>query len=608
MAESNLPVVNAIEELKETNVAQTRALKDSISNLQSSIRTGLAMNRGEIASMHNTLMRAFGINEEMLELSKRIRMEEYERWLEEQRKNKIPEKKVSEKTKKDDGLLLSLLGLGGLASIVTGVVASLTGLDAAIKAVKLPDTFRGIGKTFDAIGDFFGKIKALRFPELPKINWVDVDGNPFSAEKSFGIKLPDAAGIIEDIKVRSFVVFDDLRISTVAKFDELKLGFLKRIDNIIGAFNSGLDTVKATLIAGGEGGTLFTKITPVFTGLVDEFTKPIRLLTESNPFTEKVESIKTAFGDFFDRLPRIDSIEFPTWAKELPSKVATILGNADEGTGIIGFFSKAFKFLEPALKPLKFVVQTVLRPFTQFVLTFIDFVTGFYDGFNAEDGTLEEKLLAGIEGGVLGVIKGITEAIDLIFFQLPAWIAEKLGFEELSKSLGELSITELVDPVWNGIKEFFKRLFDDPAALASDIGSSLTGGLENFLKSVLRSVLPIPDGSEDFFSIKNLVSKAIPDSVYEYAGINKQTGERIDQQVEPQIIPVDGAQIDVQSKTVEESKGGAGTSIVDASTSTTDARATISNQQITVQGASATRSKSSPQTRDVYGDSQVLVF
>ena len=62
MAESNLPVVNAIEELKETNVAQTRALKDSISNLQSSIRTGLAMNRGEIVSMHNTLMRAFGIN------------------------------------------------------------------------------------------------------------------------------------------------------------------------------------------------------------------------------------------------------------------------------------------------------------------------------------------------------------------------------------------------------------------------------------------------------------------------------------------------------------------------------------------------------------------
>lgn len=606
MAESNLPVVNAIEELKETNVSQTRVFKNSISRLQSSIRTGLAMNRGEIASMHNTLMRAFNINEEMLELSKKIRMEEYERWLEEQRKQKqVPEKKPDQ-VKKDDSLL-PLLGLGGLASIVVGIVASITDLDAAIKAVKLPATFRGIANTFDAIGDFFGKIKAIKLPELPKINLIDIEGKPYSVEKQFGLKIPSFADIIEDIKVRSYVTFDDFRKSTIAKFDEFKLGFVKRIDDIIDSIVKPIENLLEPLT------TKFDAFKTSFVSKVDaifgKIVKPITDLTDT--ITDwagpKALAIKDAVLGFFDKLPRIDSIEFPKWAKELPQKIASLFGNADEGTGILGFFSKTFSFLEPVLKPIKMIVGTIMRPFTQFILTFIDFVTGFYEGFNAEDGTFKDKLLAGIEGGVKGVIKGFTEALDLIFFQIPAWIAEKLGFKKLSESLSELSITELVDPVWDAIKTFFKRLFDDPATLAVDMGTSIMSGIEDFLKSVLRSVLPVADSNEDWFSIKNLVSKAIPDSVYEYAGIDPKTGEIV-QKIEPQTLPIDGAQVDIQSKSVEDSKSqGVGNVAVKGGDVFNQPATNVYSPQ-TYYPPSASRGSKSPQSRDVYADEQVMVF
>ena len=53
-----------------------------------------------------------------------------------------------------------------------------------------------------------------------------------------------------------------------------------------------------------------------------------------------------------------------------------------------------------------------MRPFTQILLTIIDFVVGFYEGFTSEEGSMMDKVTAGIEGGLLGVVKGITEAID----------------------------------------------------------------------------------------------------------------------------------------------------------------------------------------------------
>ena len=65
---------------------------------------------------------------------------------------------------------------------------------------------------------------------------------------------------------------------------------------------------------------------------------------------------------------------------------------------------------------------------------------------------MSDKILAGIEGGFVGVIKGITEAFDLLFITIPAWLLEKFGMQNAAEILRGFSLTALVDPIWAGIK------------------------------------------------------------------------------------------------------------------------------------------------------------
>jgi hypothetical protein len=123
-------------------------------------------------------------------------------------------------------------------------------------------------------------------------------------------------------------------------------------------------------------------------------------------------------------------------------------------------------------------MRTVLRPFTQILLSVIDFVVGFYKGFTSEaeneTSTFTDKVLAGVEGGFLGVIKGITEAFDLLFFTIPAWLLEKFGMTNAAEILRGFSLTELVDPIWNGIKNVVSFVGDNFMLMKDIIVGSFT--------------------------------------------------------------------------------------------------------------------------------------
>lgn len=522
---ADLPTVNAIEDLKETTVEKSDQIRNTV---QSSIE----INRDQLVNLNKTLIKAFSINEELLNLSKAIRAEEYERWLEEQRKGDKPEKPAEVKVDKsgfDQSWLLPLLGIGGLASAFVAITASITGLDAALKAVNLPNTFRTIKAPFSAIGDYFDKIRNMekpKIPDLPRVSFVDFEGKPYNFEK-FKIGVPDA-----DLTVGQ-------KISNAFKL----LRF-----NILGAFGLTPDGLPIRDPETGKfmaGKPVSTQIAERFSGMFTRL-KEIFIFGEGNGtiFTA-AEDIKKSVIDFFNKIPRLN-IELPTWAKEIPQNIRALLGNAEEGTGILGFFSKAFSFLEPVLKPLKMVIGTVFRPFTQILLTVVDFVVGFYKGFTSEEGSLMDKLGAGLEGGIKGIIKGITEAIDLIFIQFPAWILKKLGFEDTANSLKEFSLTALVDPIWESIKKFFKTL------ISGDIGGAagmVMGGVQDFFQGILRAVLPDPTADFGFFDPRTALVKLFKAmGAYEYAGINADTGELIPQ---PQTAPpTTGAEVDVRSREV----------------------------------------------------------
>ena len=171
------------------------------------------------------------------------------------------------------------------------------------------------------------------------------------------------------------------------------------------------------------------------------------------------------------KLPKF-SIEIPEGLQNGLDKIGNAFGKwLPGGGGLAGFLNGFETMLGTITKPLKAASKFLLAPLAPF-LTLIDFVVGFYKGFTEEktvtdrfgrtkviEQTLGEKLMSGLEGGLLGIVTGITEAFDLLFVTVPAWLLDKFGFEKAAEFLRGFSLTDMVDPIWNGIKDMFKRYF-----------------------------------------------------------------------------------------------------------------------------------------------------
>jgi hypothetical protein len=438
-------------------------------------------------------------------------------------------------------------GFGGLLfnlPMLTALAASITGFDAALRAVALPKMItsfsNGITKFKTGITDFTTKVKNFKIslPELPKISIVDIEGKPYDFGK-FKIKVPEIPRIT--IPESFNISIDGLKTSTTSFFDGIKTGITTRlttamepilltVDNIKTGTSGFFDGIKSGVTTrltpaietiGTKLDTLKTSISGTFDSINGKVTE--KFADASEFFGGKAASIKMGVQSFFDGIPRL-SVTMPEGVGKIGDSIKAVFGSMDEGTGILGFLGKVGGFLKPLMAPFKLIVKTVMRPFTQILLSVVDFVTGFYQGFTGEDGTFGDKLKAGIAGGIKGIIKGFTEAIDLIFITLPAWLMEKLGFEGIAEKLRGFSLTALVDPAWEAVKGFFTKMFNDPGGTMMSIASGAGDMAENFIKTILRMILPDPGADRAWYDPRGLVAKAIPDSVYTYAGMNATTG------------------------------------------------------------------------------------
>lgn len=414
------------------------------------------------------------------------------------------------------GLLLPMGGiLGGLTAGLTALGASLTGLDDVLRGLKIAEIALDVGKGITR----FGKGVISVTDEIVKT--VAMLGD-FVKNLSRAVVIPD------ETKALLKSLPETLRTGILTIFSESEL--LKPFRTALSNFKIGFDRV----------GTRAT-------GIVDDILKVEDFSGISAKLGAMVGSVKNVFvgadgaggitgfftkiseglGEVVKFFPRIDF-----------TAITAAFGSLKGGTGLLGFFGKVFEFLDPLLKPIKAVIGFALRPFVQIFLSLIDFVMGFFEGFKAEDGTFAEKLLAGIEGGVKGVIKGFTEAIDLILIEFPAWILKKLGFNKLSENLKKYKLTDLVDPIYDAIKFFFTNIFTNPGKIFRPIADMLKGIPLDFMKTILQAVLPAPDAFK-FTIPSNTATKAIglaglganlnpfPDDLYRFAGINPETGERI---------------------------------------------------------------------------------
>ena len=212
------------------------------------------------------------------------------------------------------------------------------------------------------------------------------------------------------------------------------------------------------------------------------------------------------------------------------SSVTSVSAMAAEG-GVIGKilgFAKGFGS----------VLGKLFLPIT-IVMSAFDFITGFIDGWKESDGNnIVSKFIDAVGGGLsklIGNLIGIP--LDLLKSGV-SWILGKMGFSEAESFLDSFSFVDLIKGIVmapynlvSGAIDYIVDVFTGKANVMEDLMSGISSVKEaasNLIKGILRGILPDPKGGEGIMGwIKGAVASVIPDGVYEYAGLNPETGERI---------------------------------------------------------------------------------
>ena len=87
-------------------------------------------------------------------------------------------------------------------------------------------------------------------------------------------------------------------------------------------------------------------------------------------------------------------------------------------------------------------------------------VTGFLEDFEAEEGTLGEKIVAGLGGAVQKLVKWLIAVPSQMLVDLAAWLARQFGAEEIADYLDKVDVVKMWEDLLGGIGEFLKPLTD----------------------------------------------------------------------------------------------------------------------------------------------------
>lgn len=237
----------------------------------------------------------------------------------------------------------------------------------------------------------------------------------------------------------------------------------------------------------------------------------------------KFLNIAAPFKAFLDGIKSLKAAFFPV------QKAGSTLTSVQKFLKPIGQIAKtAFN----AFKAFGSVIGRLIIPL-QVVFSIVDGVKGFINGFKNQEGGFFNKLVAGIIGGISGVLQGLIGIpLDLLKKGV-AFIAEKLGFSSFAEKLEAFSFKELIgnifdglNNIWQGIIDFFANMFSaEGRAKNMERLGNIAGGINDFIKKILRAILPDPDADRGLFDPRGLVAKAIPASVYRYAGLDPDTGD-----------------------------------------------------------------------------------
>jgi hypothetical protein len=259
-----------------------------------------------------------------------------------------------------------------------------------------------------------------------------------------------------------------------------------------------------------------------------------KLIATISEFFGKVVKGLKAFFNWEELLPEFKIL----WQsiKDIFAMISKPITKLFSGGG--GFFSdilKSLEFFSPITKFFKAfgaILGKLAYPL-QIIMSIWDTVKGALDGWNNTEGDFIAKFFGAMKGALSGLLNGLIGGLlDLLKDGL-SWILEALGFDKAAKILDSFSFSDLITKVVGGFYDMVEGLvrwvidlFKNPGKAMDALGEAvgkLGDMAKNLLKGILKSALPNPQGS----LAEKIASKAIPDAVYEFAGLNPKTGTEL---------------------------------------------------------------------------------
>jgi hypothetical protein len=225
------------------------------------------------------------------------------------------------------------------------------------------------------------------------------------------------------------------------------------------------------------------------------------------------------------------------------------------GGGLLSYFDDLLKFFSPLtsfFKGLGTILGKLALPL-QVIMAIWDTVSGALDGWNKTEGDFLAKFMGAMSGAITGLLNGLIGGLlDLLKDGL-SWILSALGFDKAASILDSFSFSDLISKIVGGLfsmvenmVRFVIDIFEKgPGQIIEGLGNFMSNMAEkakDVLKSLLRMVLPNPAGS----FMEKLAAKAIPDSVYAFAGMDPKTGKTAE--ASPEAKATEAAVPQVQSK------------------------------------------------------------
>jgi hypothetical protein len=407
-------------------------------------------------------------------------------------------------TNKSNSLLEKIgIGIGNMyESTKKAAKVALKGAGAALIGLALGAATYALGEflqsdTFKKILKYIKKVVIpglKKFWDFLKDNWGKIAIALGSIVVVMGIL--KILGILDKIKIAFLAV--------KAAFIAIKLFMMSTL----------LPTITAALAPLAPfiliGVAIAAAIALVIGGLMAAFDDFQKTLEETGSITE---ALKVGVAKFMGFILGF----IPGLVLDLVSWVAGLFGFDDFAKQVdsidpIQFIADTFKGLFDTIEawvmklfkdPLGAIVDYLLAPLNIF-LNFSEFIYG--------------KAIKPLIDWV-GELFGVSDASG----QMEVYIGEKLdNIINFAGAIYDKYIKPIVDWVSNLFNSTVSSVKESPAGKM--IGKAMDMA-KNFIKTALRAILPDPSGG--WTSVEGVAAKAIPKFVYEYAGMNPDTGEII---------------------------------------------------------------------------------